>query len=63
MKKLLFVVPFLLTGCFYQSTSKNDIDTATKICSARNSEVESINSFWDGAETLHCTDRKPAVTL
>ena len=59
MKKILFV----LTDCLYQSTSKNDIDTGTKICSARNAEVERINSFWDGTETLHCTDRKPAVSL
>jgi hypothetical protein len=59
MKKLL-ITPILalsLTGCFYQSVSMSDMQSAMVICASKGAQVDSISSHAIGHEMVTCTDR------
>ena len=59
-KMKLILIPIftvLLTGCFYQTVNKNDLDTAIKGCGGLES-VSEVTSNWMGNETVVCTNRR-----
>ena len=59
MKYLLILILALsMSGCFYQSVNKSDIDSATKICQNVQAEVVEIRASCFGDETVVCSNRK-----
>lgn len=47
----------MLSGCFYQTASLNDIKDAERICTKHNSEIDNIIVFFEGREKVVCTNR------
>jgi ribosomal protein L27 len=57
VNKLILILPFFLSGCFYQSVDSNDIETGKIICRSKGADLVSINSFSIGRETVFCSNR------
>jgi hypothetical protein len=54
---LISISVLLLTGCFYQTVDKNDLDTAVKACGGYEN-IYKITSKFDGGEWVICNDRR-----
>ena len=50
------VTAFMLSGCFYQTVSDNDIQGAIIICGGFD-RVQSISSSFNGSELVTCVNR------
>lgn len=57
MKYFSILIPFVLSGCVYQSVNQNDIQTSIKVCGSLEQIVE-INAHWNGTEKVMCANRK-----
>lgn len=58
MNRSIFVIfsALTLSGCFYQTVSLNDMQTAIKACDSFENIVE-ISSHFTGDERVECIDR------
>ena len=51
------LLTLLLSGCFYQTTNQNDIQTAVRACGSLE-QVHEIRADALGKELVVCTNRK-----
>ena len=56
MKKLIVVLSFALSGCFYQSVNFSDIDNAAKFCGGVQ-DIAELSANFLGGESVICHDR------